>query len=276
MTARAARWRRRPRDRLRVGADEAAIGADDMARRLLQADVAWRGLRGPLEDEYQASARYEFLRLNATAPAAFGDRAGAGRPQEQALRHAARSLRGVRARGWRANDWLWGRLDGAARLVDLLLAPTRLRLSPRAPRRAGGGARRRRRRRRSSRPSRRAHGLASYVEPDDEGGARFWRGAFRDALADAIVGAELGAARDGDRRGRRRRVRTASRTSAPRWARITARASGSGTYAGLLCGTDGGTGIEARVARERGSTPATDGPCDLSPKYNWAIVRGCS
>ena len=30
-------------------------------------------------------------------------------------------------KAWRANDWLWGRLDGAARAVELLLDPRRLR-----------------------------------------------------------------------------------------------------------------------------------------------------
>ena len=30
-------------------------------------------------------------------------------------------------RSWRANDWCWGRLDGASRLTDLLLDPTHLR-----------------------------------------------------------------------------------------------------------------------------------------------------
>jgi patatin-related protein len=43
-------------------------------------------------------------------------------------------------RSWRANDWMWGRLDGAGWLVHLLLAPERLRavaavLAPDEPRR---------------------------------------------------------------------------------------------------------------------------------------------
>jgi predicted acylesterase/phospholipase RssA len=32
---------------------------------------------------------------------------------------------------WRANDWLWGRLDCAPRLVELILSPYRLRTAPR-------------------------------------------------------------------------------------------------------------------------------------------------
>src|SRR5262249_6131083 len=30
-------------------------------------------------------------------------------------------------RSWRVNDWLWGRMDGVARLVETLLSPERLR-----------------------------------------------------------------------------------------------------------------------------------------------------
>lgn len=36
-------------------------------------------------------------------------------------------------RTWRANDWMWGRLDGAGRLVQLLLDPRRLRLTTASP-----------------------------------------------------------------------------------------------------------------------------------------------
>jgi predicted acylesterase/phospholipase RssA len=250
VTARACTLSREARDRLRVGPDEAAIAADDMARRLLQADVAWRGLRGPLEDEYQASARYEFLRLNATAPVAFGD-GRAGRPQDKLFGMQLGHFAAFMCGGWRANDWLWGRLDGAARLVDLLLAPTRLRLSPlcrvslaealdvadvpaflaAAPFRNHD---------------------SELVEADDDGELRFWRGAFREALAEAIVGAELGALAtalgedvgagfDGEPD-----LCDALGATGSARARFAA-------YAGLLCGADGGTGIEARVARERRS-----------------------
>jgi hypothetical protein len=40
------------------------------------------------------------------------------------------TLRDFVRSSWRANDFLWGHLDGAARLVDLLIAPSRLRRSP--------------------------------------------------------------------------------------------------------------------------------------------------
>ena len=34
---------------------------------------------------------------------------------------------------WRANDWMWGRLDGASRLVDVLLDPWAIRLQLQPP-----------------------------------------------------------------------------------------------------------------------------------------------
>ncbi len=34
---------------------------------------------------------------------------------------------------WRVNDWMWGRLDGSARIVDILLQPKRLRQLGRTP-----------------------------------------------------------------------------------------------------------------------------------------------
>ena len=33
---------------------------------------------------------------------------------------------GFYKRSWRANDWLWGRLEGAARIVDVIVDPARL------------------------------------------------------------------------------------------------------------------------------------------------------
>jgi patatin-related protein len=235
---------------LRVGGADAASPAGDVARLLLQADVAWRGLRGPLEDEYQASARYEFLRLNATAPAAFADGRDA-RPQDKLFGLQLGHFAGFVCRSWRANDWLWGRLDGAARLVDLLLAPTRLQLSPvrREALAAALGV--------ADVPAflatvAAAHGAADYVDPRQPDELAFWRGAFRDALADVIVGAELDsiATAIGD-------DVHAGFVGEPDL-REALRADGSPRdrferYAARLRGADGGIRIEARVARERGS-----------------------
>lgn len=67
---------------------------------------------------------WELLHVSAEAPNAFDRRM-----------HPADKLAGLQLQhfgafhksSWRANDWLWGRLDAAARLVQLQLSPRRLR-----------------------------------------------------------------------------------------------------------------------------------------------------
>jgi predicted acylesterase/phospholipase RssA len=154
---------------------------DEVARRLLMADVAWRALRGELDDEHQASNRYEFLRLNAAAPPPFGSRTNAD-PQEKLFGLQLGHFAGFVRSSWRANDFLWGRLDGAARLVDLLIAPSRLRRSPvrydvlaaipalRAPL-----------------PVRRGE----FLNPLDDEELEEWRSCLQDTLALGILHAEL-------------------------------------------------------------------------------------
>ena len=52
----------------------------------------------------------------------------AGRtPQDKLTGNEAARLGAFLKRSWRANDWMWGRLDGAQRMLVLLLDPARLR-----------------------------------------------------------------------------------------------------------------------------------------------------
>jgi hypothetical protein len=83
---------------------------------------------------------------------------------------------------WRANDFLWGRLDGAARLVDLLLAPSRLQRSPVAyeTMEAIPGLR-------LPLPEKKG----TFLDPADHGELEAWRACLQDSLALGILGTEL-------------------------------------------------------------------------------------
>jgi predicted acylesterase/phospholipase RssA len=154
---------------------------NDVAQRLLMADVAWRGMRGELDDEHQSSNSYEFLRLNAAAPPPFGSRK-AGEPANKLFGMQLGHFAGFVRSSWRANDFMWGRLDGAARLVDLLLAPRRLKLSPvRYDTLAAIPGLRR------PLPAKRG----DFIDPEKPDEIEDWRSCFQDTLALAIIDAEL-------------------------------------------------------------------------------------
>ena len=169
------------RDILGIAEGAAPGTQEEVARSLLMADVAWRGMRGELDDEHQSSNRYEFLRLNAAAPPPFGPRQN-GEPGNKLFGMQLGHFAGFVRRSWRANDFMWGRLDGAARLVDLLLAPRRLRLSPvpYASLAAIPGLR-------EPIPAKRKE----YLDPDDQQELGEWRSCFQDTLALSIIDAEL-------------------------------------------------------------------------------------
>ncbi len=100
-------------------------------RRLLDLEVLYEALVQSSRDHDQTLL---FMRLNAEARCELdGSRQT---PEEKlsglGLAHFASFYKG----SWRANDWMWGRLDGASRLVDVLLDPWAVRLelsSPGAP-----------------------------------------------------------------------------------------------------------------------------------------------
>ena len=68
--------------------------------------------------------RIELLHISADAPNALDDRCS---PIEKLAGLQLQHFGAFYRSAWRANDWMWGRLDASARLVQLLLEPARLR-----------------------------------------------------------------------------------------------------------------------------------------------------
>ncbi len=100
--------------------DRHPYSQDEMwAGRLLAADVAAKTMLGSQISAQIPDVGLRFMRLSAEATP----------PYDVPLNSPADKLYGLRlghfggfiAHAWRANDWMWGRLDGASRLVDLLL-----------------------------------------------------------------------------------------------------------------------------------------------------------
>ncbi|GHH88178.1 patatin-like protein [Streptomyces capitiformicae] len=96
------------------------LPADAVARRLYDLLAAQRVI---FPDELAARQRVELIQMSADTRALVDTR-----------RLAAEKLTGLQThhfgaffkRSWRANDWMWGRLDGAGWLVHVLLSPKRL------------------------------------------------------------------------------------------------------------------------------------------------------
>jgi predicted acylesterase/phospholipase RssA len=94
---------------------------DGVARRLFDLLAAQRVI---FPDEQAARQRVELIQMSADSRTLLDDR-----------QTAAQKLTGLQLhhfgaffkRSWRANDWMWGRLDGAGWLVHVLLSPQRLK-----------------------------------------------------------------------------------------------------------------------------------------------------
>jgi patatin-related protein len=99
-----------------AGADE-----DECLLRLLALEVVERAL-GP--DERQPEQPLELIQMSADTPNAFDTRDSA---DEKLTGLQLGHFGAFYKRSWRANDWMWGRLDGAARITQVLLSPNRLR-----------------------------------------------------------------------------------------------------------------------------------------------------
>jgi patatin-related protein len=105
-----------------VAALAPSASPDDAARQLLALEVAERVLSTADRSPRQP---IQLIQISADTPSVFAP----GRAT------AERKLTGVQLnhfgafykRSWRANDWLWGRLDGSARLAQIILSPRRLR-----------------------------------------------------------------------------------------------------------------------------------------------------
>jgi patatin-related protein len=97
------------------------VDANEVLRRMLSLEVVQMALADQPPAVEQA---VELLQLSADAPNGFDTRAT-----------AAQKLAGLQLahfgafykRSWRANDWMWGRLDAAQRMASVLLDPSRLR-----------------------------------------------------------------------------------------------------------------------------------------------------
>ena len=101
-----------------LAGDAAAV-----VRSLILLEVIERASGGETEPD----VAFELLRVN-------GERATTLRPGGHGRPEANCRLAGLQVahfggfykRSWRANDWLWGRLEGAARIVDVIVDPARL------------------------------------------------------------------------------------------------------------------------------------------------------
>lgn len=93
--------------------------ADEALRSLLALEIVERALS--LDDPGQP---IELVQISGNAPNAFDARSSAsGKLAGLQLEHFGAFYKS----SWRANDWLWGRLDAIAQLVQVLLLPRRLR-----------------------------------------------------------------------------------------------------------------------------------------------------
>lgn len=98
-------------------------------RQLLSLEVVERAL----QTERRVPQWVELLQVSADAPNAFTDELKA---EEKLTGDQLFHFGAFYKRSWCYNDWLWGRLDGSARVVQLLLEPQQLR---RALSRSAGG-----------------------------------------------------------------------------------------------------------------------------------------
>lgn len=93
-----------------------------LARRLLAIEV----IQEALNETREHDQRLDFMRINAEAVCELD---GRNRPEHKLTGLGLNHFAAFYKRSWRANDWMWGRLDGASRLVEILLEPRSLRLA---------------------------------------------------------------------------------------------------------------------------------------------------
>jgi predicted acylesterase/phospholipase RssA len=116
------------RARLELGDAASAAALDAMladapvtAQRMLQVEAILQSLGSPLSADSRPSVEVEFLRLS-TSPLLDGS------PSSYAYLYGAQlgHFGGFIRTSWRAHDWLVGRLDGAAAVVNLLFNSRRI------------------------------------------------------------------------------------------------------------------------------------------------------
>jgi patatin-related protein len=101
--------------------------ASELHRRLLALEAIQETF-APTGTEPQQAV--DLIRINAEALCEIDGRA---EPSEKLTGLSLMHFGAFYKRSWRANDWLWGRLDGVSRLVDILVDPWVLRLSLTTP-----------------------------------------------------------------------------------------------------------------------------------------------
>ena len=113
---------KRPVEYLHLNGDTSReVTPAHVLRRMLQLDVVQLAFTGVTDDVEQ---EVELVEITAAAPEPDGN----SPPVEDKLTGVQLGHFGAfYRRSWRVNDWIWGRVDGAARLVETLLSPERLR-----------------------------------------------------------------------------------------------------------------------------------------------------
>jgi patatin-related protein len=94
--------------------------AEAALRRLLAIEVVERAVAG----DYEPDLPFALMRLSAHAANSFDTRV---HPGEKLAGMQLQHFGGFYKSSWRANDWMWGRLDGASRIVDVVLDADRMR-----------------------------------------------------------------------------------------------------------------------------------------------------
>lgn len=97
-------------------------------RRLLAVEVLRRSLASG--DAVRSTQELRFAQITPYAPSPIftsepGESDGWTCPEDKLLGLGLGHFAGFYRRSWRANDYMWGRLDAAARVVDLLVSPER-------------------------------------------------------------------------------------------------------------------------------------------------------
>jgi patatin-related protein len=95
---------------------------ETIVRRLLALDVVLRSSGAEISGLEQD---IELVLMSAEAANAFDARS---EPREKLAGLQVHHFGSFYKRSWRANDWMWGRLDGADRIVRTMLDPRRIRL----------------------------------------------------------------------------------------------------------------------------------------------------
>ncbi len=107
-------------DELRMLGDQATSGIEDIQRRLLQHHVIATLLLDEVISREQPS---ELMQVSWNAANSLDPQRS---PDNKLVGTELARLGAFLKPSWRANDWFWGRMDGASRLARLLLDPRRL------------------------------------------------------------------------------------------------------------------------------------------------------